>query len=188
MGIRGVKRPDSRPAPIRGRYNRYDTETITAALTALAYENGRPQAASERLADQGIKIPPRTLSDWRRSKTQEYAEIQKQTLPTIRQRAAEQHQEIAELQAGVAREMTVRLMDKIEEIPARDFMGGIRNMSTASAVHTDKAAQLRGEATGAAGTDRKSVKELMRSLKGKVEVVDAEVVCEESVPEKPEGS
>ena len=94
---------------------------------------------------------------------------------------------LADAQMDLVGEMTEKLRENIDEVPARDLPGGIRNVTTAAAVHTDKAQILTGEPTEIVG--KQSAAEILRSLaaKGVLSVpVDADAT-EEPMDQLPEG-
>lgn len=55
--------------------------------------------------------------------------------------------DLAAAQMSVVRQMTERLAREVPVISARELPSGIRNMTIAAAVHTDKAQLLRGSPT-----------------------------------------
>jgi hypothetical protein len=86
----------------------------------------------------------------------------------------------------VSQKMTEKLEQEVDEIPARDLPGGIRNIDTSIGINFDKAQIIMGEPTQITqGTKR--VPELIRSLKSKgIEFIDADAT-EEEIPELPSG-
>jgi hypothetical protein len=80
---------------------------------------------------------------------------------------------LAAKQMAVSEQMTQRLAEQVGEIPARDLPGGIRNIDTGAAIHTDKAALLREEPTQIVRRDSTEIK---RELKARGIILDGTVV------------
>lgn len=169
-------------------YRTFTREQIERALMAVAYANGSCTHASRELAEQGFDLNPKTLWSWKENLHRDlYKEMQEECLPKIRNDAAERHMEHADAAQAVKLEAIAILKGKLHELPPRDLPGAIRNLGVTAAVDRDKARDLRGEATLVTGTDKRNLKDVLRALKGKglnVDVVDAEVVSEETVEPK----
>jgi hypothetical protein len=157
-----VSRPQKRALP----GSRYTDQEIERGLVALALFSGNRRRASEALDQQGLSIPDSTLRDWRETYSGWYTEVQRKTMPQIRELAAEQHSDLAQLEGGAARKLLDRLIAKYQDIPARDLPGAIRNLDVSAAVNRDKAAMLRGENPEAQSATR-SVKDILGSLQAK---------------------
>ena len=157
-----VSRPQKRALP----GSRYTDREIERGLVALALFSGNRRRASKALDQQGLSIPDSTLRDWRETYSGWYAEVQAKTMPRIRELAAEQHSDLAQLEGGAARKLLDRLIAEYQEIPARDLPGAIRNLDVGAAVNRDKAAMLRGENTDTP-TPMRSVSEIILALKAK---------------------
>lgn len=162
------------------RRPRYGNPEIERALIAVAYTNGNTHQAARDLAEDGLNIDHKTLWRWsRRLHVDRYEELRAEVLPRIRAHAAERHMALADAQMDVSRRMTERLAEEIEDVPARDLPGGIRNVTTAAAVHTDKAQLLNDQPTQIV---KREASEVLRALKARGiiidggEVLDAEVV------------
>jgi len=168
----------------QGKKTRYTREEKERALITLAYNNGNTAQTARDLEQDGFKLDPSTIYYWsRKSEIALYKEIQEECLPAIRQRAAERHMEAAEASMDASAEVLQRLRGQINEIPARDLPGALRNIDTSTGIHRDKARELRGEANLITTTDKRDLKQVLRALKGKglganVEVIDAQVVEE----------
>jgi hypothetical protein len=166
----------------------FSAAQIERGLLAVAAANGNTRQAAKALAEdpQGFKVSHGVLYGWKQRESTRYEKIRADYLPKIRAEAAEQHMRLAEQQATVAGKMTERLEKELGNIPARDLPGGIRNVTTAAAVHTDKATILRGEANII--TEHRDVSDILRALKAKgipmpeVMEISAEVVSE--LPER----
>ena len=131
-----VGRPQKRALP----GSRYTDQEIERGLVALALFSGNRRRASEALDQQGLRIPDSTLRDWRETYPDWYAEVQRKTMPQIRELAAEQHSDLAQLEGEAGRKLLDRLMAK--------------------------AAMLRGENTDTPAPMR-SVSEIILALKAK---------------------
>jgi hypothetical protein len=133
---------------------------------ALALYSGNRRRASKALSDQGFTVPASTLQDWQQRAPDAYAKVKRNVMPQIRELAAEQHSELAQLEGEAGRKLLERLMAEYEEIPARDLPGAIRNLDVGAAVNRDKAAMPRGENTDTP-TPMRSVKDILNSLESK---------------------
>jgi hypothetical protein len=173
---------------LNSKFNREETER---ALICVAHNNGNTKKAAEQLREEGFSINSGTLYSWTRKSPEHmrlYYELQEECLPAIRQKAAERHMEAAESTMDLAAEARQRLKQELPKIAARDLPGALRNIDTSTAIHRDKARDLRGEASLVTATDKRDLKTVLRSLKGKglakaEEVIDAEVVSEETTTE-----
>ncbi len=135
-------------------------------MVALALYSGNRRRASKALADQGFPVPASTLQDWQQRAPDTYAKVKRNLMPQIRELAAEQHSELAQLEGEAGRLLLGRLMAQYHEIPARDLPGAVRNLDVGAAVNRDKAAMLRGENTDTP-TPTRSLSEILRALQAK---------------------
>ena len=70
-------------------------------------------------------------------------------------------------------ELLAKAFDKLDEIPARDLLGAVRNAAVTVGVHSDKARDLRGEPT--AVVEHRSPKQVLKALEAmgiEVEVIE----------------
>ena len=166
----------------------FSAAQIERGLLAVAAANGNTRQAADALAEdpEGFKVRHGVLYGWKQREFALYGKIRAEYLPRIRAEAAEQHMRLAEQQATVSGKMTARLEKEIDNIPARDLPGGIRNVTTAAAVHTDKATILRGEANVI--TEHRDAAEVIRALKAKgisiPGVIDASAEVVSELPER----
>lgn len=152
----------------------FGNEEVERALLALAESSGNAEAAARMLEADGLRIDSRTLRRWRSdTHAERYATIHGEVLPKLRAKAADRHMALAELQMDVSQAMTERLGAGLEDIPVRDLPGGIRNVDTAAAINTDKAALLRDQPTQIV---RRSFDEIKRELRAKGVILDGTVV------------
>ncbi len=149
--------------PERQPGSRYANAEQERGLVALALCSGNSRRAAKLLADRGLPIPRSTLKQWPDLYPDQYAGVQTRVLPELKARLAEEHTALAEDLMDLSREMAGRLMIEYTELPVRDLSSGIRNATVASAVHTDKARDLRGEATTV--VEHRSIKEIERRLR-----------------------
>jgi len=153
----------------------YSDAEIERALIAVAFANGNTHMASRELAEAEFPIDQKTLWRWsRKIHAERYESMQVEVLPALRARAAEEHMDIAAQQMSVVRQMTERLTREVPEISARDLPGGIRNVTTAAAVHTDKAQLLQGEPTNIVRQDFGEIRRTLEERHGVRLVLDGE--------------
>jgi hypothetical protein len=133
----------------RGRKGRHYTETeIETGLFALAMASGSPSRASEALALQGLNVPATTLDHWRNQiHTLRYERIRDKAYPQVKAKMAEAMEGLFEAQVEVEWQLLKKLEASIEELPARDVSGALRNVGVTKALNVDKSAPLRGEPT-----------------------------------------
>jgi lysine/ornithine N-monooxygenase len=144
---------------------RYGALERERGLIAVALANGNTyQAARDLEADKenGFKVSQKTLWEWSRKDVARYEELQDKILPRLRRIAAEQHMEAAKQAADLTSKAMALAEGKLDEIPPRDLPGAIRNFSTSSAIHVDKAAELRGEAKVI--VEHRSASEVLKEL------------------------
>lgn len=131
----------------------YSAEEIEAGLTALACWRGNSRRASAELAERGIRIPWRTLYDWRRMHAERLAELEEQVLPQIRQRLAREQEAIATQAARATLKLIQRVEQKADKLEPRDLATAVRNMEVTSATAIDKHSILHGLPTEIRQTD-----------------------------------
>lgn len=158
----------------------YSQEEITRGLLAVAFWSGNTRKASDFLGEDGLEIPAKTLWNWsNKQHVEEYEQVRTKVLPKVREKAAEEHMALAEIQMEVAAEATEALRGKVDQIKPRDLSTTVRNMSTAAAIETDKAQLLGGQPTVRIQRD---LTEVLRDLQARgLTFVDAKVVSEEDV-------
>lgn len=164
----------------------YSAEQVEAGLMALAAWRGNARRASADLAERGIRIPWRTLYDWRRSHADRLAELEEQVLPQIRSRLAREQESIASQAARTTIKLIQRLEQRAGEIAPRDLAGAVRNMEVTAATAIDKHSVLHGLPSEIRQTD--SAEDVLKRLQQKYpgmfiegsaeEIDDAEVVPE----------
>jgi hypothetical protein len=170
--------------PGRESYTEADRRVGLGAL-ALCSGNGRKAAAL--LERAGQRIPSRTLYAWRHDHADLYREIREGAVAKVKADAAEVYTDIAGALIEDAGALRQRLSENVEDIPARDVPGAIRNVMTGAAIATDKASTLRDEPTSI--VQHRSSAEILRALasKGVLEadaedVTDADVVPHPALP------
>jgi hypothetical protein len=168
---------------------------VERALMAMAAFDGNGRKASAFLADDGLRVPHQTLYGWVAPGgrwVQRYEEIRAQLLPQLRARAAEEHLGLARRYNKLAEIAADLLKEKLPEVEPRDLAGAARNLSTSSAIHTDKAEKLNDQPTIVGVPQDAAVVLKQLAARGWVfdeDVQDAEVVEDgeggESEPERP---
>jgi hypothetical protein len=124
---------------------RYSDEEIDRGLVALALHAGNRRAASEALAREGVEIPQDTLRHWLERKRDRYDELRTELLPRIRERIAQQSEDLAQAYAEKELELLAGLKD--EPMKPSDRASVIRNLSTSRGISVDKAMAMRGMPT-----------------------------------------
>jgi len=158
-----------------------DTE-VERGLVALALSNGSPTHAQRLLAADGLAIPLQTLKSWKyRDHVERYEQIRARELPRIKQQLADRHTHLAELHADLAEKAARRLDEAIDnnELKPHQLGGVMHQSNVGSGIHTDKARDLRGDATVVV-EDRRTTEEIIRGLAalGVIELEDGDVVEE----------
>jgi hypothetical protein len=147
---------------------RFNEAEVDRGLVALAIASGNARRASKALAEQGMKVSPQALRDWRHTRYPDrYAELQQRVLPEIRAHTAELHADLAERQVVAAGCLLDDLMKRIvneEKMELRDQSAAIRNLDVGAGIHTDKSRDLRGEGTTVVHEHR-DVAEILRDLR-----------------------
>jgi hypothetical protein len=123
----------------------YNQEEIERGLYAVAMASGNLARASRELAETGLNIPSRTLSDWTRDKHRErYEEIKLEAIPEIYARLADEMESLVSYQLDVERKLTKKIDDEIDELPPRELAGALRNVATSRGISLDKTERIRG--------------------------------------------
>jgi hypothetical protein len=91
----------------------YSEEEIGRALCAVALASGNHSRASRDLAETGLDIPSRTLSDWTRDEhRQRYEEIKLEAIPEIYSHLADEMESLVSYQLHVERKLTEKIEDR----------------------------------------------------------------------------
>jgi hypothetical protein len=141
---------------------------LERCLVAMAAFSGNGRRAAKFLAVDGIEVAFQTLYRWVQPGgryEKRYEEIRAEVLPRVRERAAEEHQELSAIFNELAKEGAEALKGKWAKMEPRDLAGAVRNVSTSSAIHTDKAALLRSGEPPPDGT--KDAASVLRKLSGR---------------------
>jgi hypothetical protein len=156
----------------------YTDQEIEIGLRTLAEYNGRPSVAAQALEKRGVKIPRQRLSAWKDQYSDRYAQIREEELPKIRARAADAHMQMAQRAAELAGSALDRLEEELPSLKGREVADALRNLSTVSGIHTDKAQALQGMPT--AIVEHRTLKQLLRGLasKGVITLPESAVVEE----------
>jgi hypothetical protein len=161
--------------------SKFTDQERQSGLVAIALCSGNTSRAHRELEAQGLSISRPTLDRWKRA--EDYRRVRADVLPQLKQMQAEANTNLATQQMEVSAQITERLANEVDEIPVRDLPGSARNMSVSSAVHTDKARDLRDE--NVVIVQHRSAAEILRGLARKAPgliepapVVEAEVVEE----------
>lgn len=166
----------AKPATKKRTQRSYNEREIELALSTVAFLNGNTRQAHKELKQAGLSINPATLWRWSRKKyVEKYEEIRREVTPRAREWAAERHMALADEHMEINRSLLERLRGTVEDIPARDLPGAVRNVSTAAAIETDKAQLLAGQPTVRV---ERSVSEIVAKLKARTGW-DLEVEAEE---------
>lgn len=160
-------------------------ERIERGLLATAAFHGNTRKASEFLAADGMEIHHSTLWHWKNgTHAARYEEIRAERLPQVQRAAAERHMELLARNMDLEGKLLDDLDAKRHELAARDISTAARNAAVGTGIHTEKA-QLMNEQPTAIQGQKKSASELLRQLKAKGIVIDAEVTEEEDVDDLP---
>lgn len=157
---------DKSPAkPAKRTRDSYSEAEITRGLVTVAACNGNCCRAARLLEGDGLKINPETLRRWHKTlHAAKYESIRAELLPKIQAWAAEQHRQLSEREMEVSAKLIERLEREVDQIPARDLPGGIRNLDTGAGINRDKAQLLAGEPTARL---ERSADEVLRALAAK---------------------
>jgi len=166
-----------------GHRKDYTDQEIDAGLTAFAICSGHRKKAAELVKTQGFEIPAETIREWaNRTHPDRYDRIRTKIAPKLQQQMADTHQALA----GTAAELEARVVEKLEtrletgDVEDRDLANIFKSAAIAGGIHVEKAQLLNDRPTQIV---QRSASEVLRKLKSKGVVVDAEVVEEEDVVE-----
>jgi hypothetical protein len=116
-------------------------------MLALILAGGNQRKAAKELAEQGEHFPHQTLAFWRRNYPERYSELEQKEAPPLALRLAESFENRALALNRLEGKMQERLESHIHLVHPRELAGAVRNVATAKAINTDKAALLRGQPT-----------------------------------------
>jgi hypothetical protein len=142
----------------------YGEPEVQRGLIEVAACSGNCTRAAKHLEEDpdAPSIDQSTLWRWsRKEKVEDYERIRAEALPAITERAAEQHQALAEMQMEGSALLTAELIAEANKLEPKDKVNALGKMDIGSGIHTEKAQLLSGQPTHRA--DR-SVEELLRGL------------------------
>lgn len=171
---------------IRGRNNRTPEEK-RLALAVLAKNNGNTRATERELAKQGVKIPARTLYDWRtKYMVDEYLQIRDEILPGLKAKMAESLEEIALKGSEVQMAILERLEKAVPRLDEKELGRNLREVSIPTGIAVQRSGELRGDATVVIGHENPEIALKKLRAMGVIES-DAEEVSEAELVEKVDG-
>lgn len=144
---------------------KYSAEEERSGLTALALWNGNAAKASQELKKNGgPPIPQRTLQDWKNSKSEQLAEISQKIVPKIHARVAQRHTELAEMTMKAEEKLAVRMVEEAEGVETRDLPKAQKDLAITGGIHTQRAAELRGQGQVVTHVHRRDPSEIIRAI------------------------
>ena len=168
----GVPYPEVCKMAARTRRN-YNDEEIERGLVAMALHSANSTRAHAALKEQGLPISARTLYTWvHKTKTERYEQVRREVMPQIKEAAHAGHMGLVARAHELEHKFLHRIEEDLPEIPARDLPGGLRNVSTVSGIHSDKARDLRGDPVV---VEHRSMGDLLRAMRQKGIQVDFDV-------------
>lgn len=114
-------------------------------LVAVALCSGNTWRAAREIAAQGLPIPRSTLELWVRKNPELYRRVRDEKLDEIKATLAAQHEALARRQLEVSNKLTERLDKESDKLPIRDVSTAQRNLDVGTGIHTQRAAELRGD-------------------------------------------
>lgn len=128
--------------------SKYSPAEIERGLLALASENGMAARASRQLKRDGLKIPARTLADWRKkTHVERYEAVRDEVLPRIQRESAAWHRDLERKQLELSAKLTERLRGEADTMETRDAVNAMGKSDIGSGIHAEKAQLLDGEPT-----------------------------------------
>ncbi|MBS1892834.1 MAG: hypothetical protein JST59_16185, partial [Actinobacteria bacterium] len=129
-----------------------------------------------------------TLAAWpKKVHKKRYDELLAEMGPQIRREAAQRQRVVGDRAAGVTVKIIDRLDKEVDKLDTRDLAGAARNMATTSAIGIDKSLILEGEPTQRVEINMPGVVKELRALGVEVDLIEGEVVSEETVRELESG-
>lgn len=167
---------------------RYSDAEIEIALAALARNSGNAKRTERELRGSDA-FPDRspsddTLAHWVKSFPERYERIRQEVLPKVRDELAEAHTRLATRQVELAADFAEQVYEKRDDLAPHQIAAVMAKMDIGSGIHTQKAQELRGEATTV--IEHRSLSAAVNSLKARgfeVEFVEAEVIEPEQIEE-----
>jgi hypothetical protein len=144
------------------RSKRYGESEVERGLLALASENGRAVRASELLRKDGLKIPSRTLGEWRRKVyADRYEQVRDEILPRVRAESAAEHRALERSQLELSTMLVEHLKSEVPTMETRDKINALGKSDIGTGIHAEKAQLLDGEPTHRVG---RNPDEILRAL------------------------
>ena len=152
---------------------KFSEEQVERSLTMLALFSGNASRASRELADQGLQISRSTLTAWRDERYAErYQQIHTGLMGQIRERMAQQAEELADRNAEAELAAIERFFEQVHHLSGKDAALAAKNFALARGISTDKALLLRNQPTAIVEhRDPWSIIKRLRE-KGIVDVID----------------
>ena len=133
----------------------YDEETVERALMLLVHNDFAVTQTCRDLKQQGINLPTKTLSDWKRRYPNRLRFYALEAAPQIEEQLVQKQRAVASAAIDASMEAVEKEREKIMRGDVRDYAASARNLATVSAISTDKMLALTGRPNTIVGTEKK---------------------------------
>jgi hypothetical protein len=127
------RKPNNNP-----RRNSYSDAEIEQGLAALAIFSGNAARASRELERIGVRIPSRTLGDWKRAHAERYREIQQEVQPEINAEIAESSERLVRRLTEVEWELIDRIESELPQMTGTQAGTALQRVTWSKGVNADK--------------------------------------------------
>jgi hypothetical protein len=146
---------------------RYNEDQVRAALLQVAHADGSAHRALPGCREKGLKVSRKTLERWRDQDHAElYAEVRSQYQSVMQAKHGAQMEDLISTGFSTARRYWQRADEVLEDLPARDVPGGLRNVGVTLAIQVQRGLELREKPGGVPPPENRTPDEILRSLKG----------------------
>jgi hypothetical protein len=128
----------ARAKPKGPRRTSYSETEIGKGLTALAMFSGNAARASRELERIGVRIPARTLADWKKLHAGRYREIQEEVQPEINAEIAESSERLVRRLADVEWALIDKIESELPEMTGTQAGTALQRVTWSKGVNADK--------------------------------------------------
>lgn len=172
--------PTPKPKKRRKGPHGHPEELKERAMIALAEHNGNSRRAAAMLAKDGIKLSFSCVNEWRHRDPERYERVRAEVLPRVRLKASERHMDLSERLMDAEGVILGKMMERVDELPPKEMSTALRNVSTSSAIHTDKAQVLSDQPTEIRRLDAGEVLRKLGSRNMRLEATERTLAIESS--------
>ena len=125
---------------------KFDESTRDAGLLALIV-TGNAERASVELAENGRKVAPRTLRQWRQKHPERYEQLRREVAPRVMEEVADESAALLRRLIRAENAALDRLEGELPDMKGADAARALQQIAISKGVNTEKILLIRGQPT-----------------------------------------